>query len=71
MDGFEACRLIRQWEATQKRPPVPIIALTAHVLEEHLQKCLKSGMNGHLSKPLDVEQLGKTLDALPKAPSIS
>ena len=54
MDGFEATRLIRdQW------PPdrLPIIAMTASAGREKLEHCLKSGMNDHLTKPVQPERL--------------
>ena len=54
MDGYEATRLIReQW------PPerLPIIAMTAYASREELDRCLKSGMNAHLAKPVQPERL--------------
>ena len=54
MDGYESTRLIReQW------PPdrLPIIAMTAYASREELDRCLKSGMNAHLSKPVQPERL--------------
>jgi CheY-like chemotaxis protein len=58
MDGYEATRLLReQW------PPdrLPIIAMTAHVGREDRERCLRSGMNDHLGKPLSVTALYRTL----------
>ncbi|MEI6207631.1 MAG: response regulator [Desulfuromonadales bacterium] len=54
MDGYEATRLIRRDERCKG---VPIIAMTAHAMQEEKQKCLDAGMNDHLAKPLDPEQL--------------
>jgi two-component system sensor histidine kinase/response regulator len=48
MDGLEATRRIRQRGMTS----LPIIALTAHALQEHADMCRDAGMNGHLSKPI-------------------
>ncbi len=61
MDGFEATRAIRAFEQQHKRPPIPIVALTAHVMQEHQEKSVASGMNGHLAKPLELERLRETL----------
>jgi two-component system sensor histidine kinase/response regulator len=54
MDGFEATRLIRQ-ELGQA--DLPIIAMTANVLATDLQDCLAAGMNGHVGKPFDLDDL--------------
>jgi PAS domain S-box-containing protein len=50
MDGFEATRLIREELALTD---LPIIAMTAHALEDERQHCLTSGMNDHVAKPID------------------
>ncbi|MGC3981831.1 MAG: PAS domain-containing protein [Steroidobacteraceae bacterium] len=55
MDGFEATRRIRDFEAW--RPRTPIIALTANAMSGQMQRCLASGMDGFLTKPIEVEQL--------------
>ena len=64
MDGLTATREIRKLnrpDATR----IPIIALTANAFEEDVQTCLQAGMDAHLSKPVDIEQLkaqlGRTL----------
>ena len=62
MDGFEATRRIRRLEHEQDLPPVPIIALTAHILEEHRQHGADVGMDGFLGKPLDSQLLYATLE---------
>ena len=62
MDGFEATRQIRRLEQQHKLPAVPIIALTAHILEEHRQHGFESGMNDFLGKPLDSATLYSTLE---------
>jgi signal transduction histidine kinase len=51
MDGFEATRKIRAVESVSR---IPIIAMTANVFREDVEKCLKSGMDGHVGKPLDM-----------------
>ncbi len=57
MDGYMATRLIREWEAQQKRPSTPIIAITANSFQEHLQKCLVAGCDDYMTKPLTEESL--------------
>ncbi len=54
MDGFEATANIRKNEKEQNLPRIPIIALTANVLEGYKQTCLENGMDDYLSKPVTV-----------------
>ena len=56
MDGFEATRAIRASGAANAKT-VPIIAMTANVFMEDIQHCLEAGMNDHLGKPLDFEEV--------------
>ena len=59
MDGFEATQLIRGINS-QKAREIPIIAMTANVFREDIEKCLETGMNDHIGKPLDFDEiLGK------------
>ncbi|MBF0438910.1 MAG: response regulator, partial [Magnetococcales bacterium] len=58
MDGFTATRLIR---SDSRFTTLPIIAMTAHAMEEDRQKCLAAGMNGHVGKPFDPKELYNTL----------
>jgi len=55
MDGYEATRRIRALD-TPKAKTIPIIAMTANVFREDIEACLASGMNGHLGKPLDIDE---------------
>ncbi len=58
MDGYEATRTIRtELELTR----LPIIATTAHAMVEERERCLMNGMNAHISKPIDRDQLRKTM----------
>jgi len=57
MDGYEATRAIRKLEQDKQLTPTPIIALTAHAMKEHQDKCRESGMNDHLSKPIEMRHL--------------
>jgi len=58
MDGFTATKLLRRDPRLQK---FPIIAMTAHALVEERQRCLDAGMNDHVSKPIDPDNLYATL----------
>ena len=61
VDGYAATQEIRQWERQESREALPILALTAHILEEQKQKALNSGMNEHLSKPIELGDLQNAL----------
>ncbi|WP_200766865.1 hybrid sensor histidine kinase/response regulator [Vibrio nigripulchritudo] len=50
-DGFEATAEIRAYESNNQLSPIPIIALTASVLEDDIQKCFDVGMDDYLPKP--------------------
>ncbi|MDR1070674.1 MAG: response regulator [Gracilibacteraceae bacterium] len=60
MDGYEATRQIRALDAPAAAA-VPIIAMTANVFREDIEKCLASGMNGHVGKPLDFNDVAACL----------
>ena len=60
-NGYEATAVIR---AMQDRPDargIPIIARTASTFAEDVQKCLDAGMNGHLSKPIVMDEIVKAI----------
>ena len=70
MDGYQATQAIRELEQAQQRPALPVLALTAHALQEHVERCRQAGMNGHLAKPLSLESLREALQPyLPAGPS--
>jgi signal transduction histidine kinase/CheY-like chemotaxis protein len=56
MDGYEATRRIRA-SGLPTAGTVPIIAMTANVFREDVERCLASGMNGHVGKPIDIEDV--------------
>ena len=60
MDGFEATRLIRALNLPNAGE-VPIIAMTANVFREDIEKCLEAGMNDHVGKPLNIGDILKKL----------
>jgi signal transduction histidine kinase len=57
MDGLQATRAIREREAREQRPRLPIVAMTANAMDEDRQRCLEAGMDSHLSKPIVKELL--------------
>ena len=61
MNGLEAARAIRSMEREDCRT-VPIIAMSANAFDDDLKKSVECGMNGHLSKPVEVDKLYQTLD---------
>ena len=60
MDGCEACRAIRAMNRKDART-VPIIAVTANAFAEDVARTTQAGMDGHISKPIDFEQLKELL----------
>jgi signal transduction histidine kinase/DNA-binding response OmpR family regulator/PAS domain-containing protein len=56
MDGYEATRLIRALDIPRAKT-VPIVAMTANVFQEDIEKCLHAGMNDHIGKPLDINEV--------------
>lgn len=64
MDGIEATRQWRSLETAEGRPPVPIIAMTANAMAGDHDACLAAGMNGYVSKPVDIAILTAEIDRL-------
>jgi CheY-like chemotaxis protein len=56
MDGYEATRNIRALD-NEHALDIPIIAMTANVFREDVEKCIASGMNDHIGKPLDFDDV--------------
>ncbi len=64
VDGFEATRRIRAWEAQERRGRLPIVALSAHALAEWQQRSRAAGMDDHLAKPVTMDALQWAVAAL-------
>ena len=63
MDGFEAARRIRAL-AEPALSHLPIIAMTANAFDEDRRAAARCGMNGFISKPIDMEELLETLHGI-------
>jgi signal transduction histidine kinase/CheY-like chemotaxis protein len=61
MDGYEATKIIRAFDHHNAQS-IPIIAMTANVFKEDIERCRAAGMNGHLGKPIDLAQVFETLE---------
>ncbi|GBU23282.1 histidine kinase [Fibrobacteres bacterium R8-0-B4] len=61
MDGYEATRRIRALNVP-KALTIPIVAMTANVFREDIDRCLEAGMNSHIGKPLDFNELLEKLN---------
>ena len=59
MNGYEATRAIR--ELDREDSDIPVIAMTADAFSEDIQKCLECGMNDHLAKPIDIQEVARKL----------
>ena len=62
IDGLETTKRIRKGAAGDKTKDIYIIAVTAHALQGDRERCVASGMNDYLSKPLTLDRLGDSLD---------
>lgn len=61
MNGFDATRKIREWEAGEKH--TPIVALTAMLLDNEIQECMRVGMDECVAKPFDTDTLFQLIDS--------
>lgn len=62
MDGFQATEEIRKLEREQGRAPVPIIAVTAHTMQNYRGRCIDAGMTDYISKPIDYRGLIEVIE---------
>ncbi len=62
MGGVEATRAIREQERAGGREPVPIVAMTANAFNEDRERALAAGMDGFMTKPIDLAKLKRILE---------
>ena len=61
MDGYQSTRALRELEKDYQLAHIPIIALTAHAVKDHLNKCIVSGMDDVITKPFNQQQITQLL----------
>jgi CheY-like chemotaxis protein/signal transduction histidine kinase len=62
LDGFSATQQLRAWEVGTQRIRTPVVALTAHILDEHKERARQAGMDGHMAKPVEMSQLRELVE---------
>ncbi len=62
VDGYQATRMIRSYEAKENKPRTPIVALTADVTQETVERVKQVGMDGVLTKPIELAELEQALN---------
>ena len=63
-DGYQTCREIRRWEKKESYPRMPIIALSANVMADVVEKCIEAGFNDYVTKPVDFKNLSNVMSNL-------
>ncbi|KAI9648766.1 hypothetical protein NHQ30_003406 [Ciborinia camelliae] len=63
-DGYQTCREIREWEDQGAHTKMPIIALSANVMADVLEKCTQAGFDSYVTKPVDFKELSKAMSML-------
>jgi CheY-like chemotaxis protein len=61
LNGIEATEKIRQGVAGEHNMDIPVIAMTAHAISEVRDRCMKAGMNGYITKPVDITRMQSNL----------
>lgn len=61
MNGYEATKLIRGLQRKDVQE-IPVVAMSADAFAEDVGACLKAGMNGHISKPIDFKEVMKVIE---------
>jgi CheY-like chemotaxis protein len=69
MDGVEATEIIRAEELRQGLARIPILALTANAMTYQVEQYLRAGMDGHVSKPIELQRLYTAIEEALVAPS--
>jgi signal transduction histidine kinase/CheY-like chemotaxis protein len=60
MNGYTATKIIRSMEIPSAKT-IPIIAMTANVFKEDIEKCIEAGMNSHIGKPININEMMETI----------
>jgi len=63
LDGLEATAAIREQEKTTGGH-LPVVAMTAHAMQSDRQRCLAAGMDGYVSKPININQLVSVVESV-------
>lgn len=56
-DGYQACREIRAWEKKRNYQNIPIVALSANVMTDVVDRCNEAGFSNYITKPVDFKAL--------------
>jgi CheY-like chemotaxis protein len=67
LDGLETARRLRRLQAGGKLPRFPIVALTAHAMPGDREASLQAGMDDHLTKPIQFQELQAVVDRFARA----
>ncbi|RDW68348.1 hypothetical protein BP5796_09005 [Coleophoma crateriformis] len=72
-DGYQTCREIRDWETSHSHSKMPIIALSANVMADVLDKCVAAGFDSYVTKPVDFKALSAAMINLldPTGPDVA
>lgn len=63
-DGYQSVKEIRRWEKANKHKRMPIIALSANVMEDVMEKCTAAGFDSYVTKPVDFVDLSNAMKDL-------
>ena len=68
MNGYEATKAIRSASGSERPDAgrIPIIAMTANAFAEDVQASLEAGMDGHIAKPIVMDEVVKAIDSIAK-----
>ena len=61
LDGYQATQQIRKWESKNSHSACPIVAVSAHAFDNHLEKVKRAGMDDQLYKPIQTDELRRVL----------